>query len=148
MGIFFEAGGCDSFNRVVPYGDCKNGKDYHQEYMDVRKGAAFPKDDLMRIDVPAGTQPCNQFGVHQDLVGFKNLYDAKELAFVAGIGGLVEPVTKADYRRQSGVAKRFPPSLFAHNIMQRTMHNLHAQLASAKGILGRAVESLITQPNP
>jgi uncharacterized protein (DUF1501 family) len=78
----------------------------------------------------------------------KNLYNSGELAFIAGIGGLVEPVTKADYQGKSGLAKTFPPSLFAHNIMQRSMHNVHAQFAAAKGVLGRAVQSLTTQASP
>jgi hypothetical protein len=66
--IFFEAGGCDSFNRIVPHSDCKNSKDYYAEYATVRQGAAVPKTELLEIDVPAGSQPCNKFGVHQVMI--------------------------------------------------------------------------------
>lgn len=63
-------------------------------------------------------------------------------------GALVEPVTKDDYFRRSGRPRRFPPSLFAHNIMQRHMHNLHAQVTFAKGVLGRTVNALSAQDTP
>lgn len=41
------------------------------------------------------------------------MYDAGELAFVANVGALVEPVTKADFLKTTGFrVRRFPPSLF------------------------------------
>ena len=41
---------------------------------------------------------------------------------MANIGGLVEPVSKAEFQAKS---KQLPPSLFAHNIMQRAAWNVH-----------------------
>ena len=58
----------------------------------------------------------------QALEFVKGLYDEGEGAFVANIGGLVEPVSKAEFTAKS---KQLPPSLFAHNIMQRAAWNVH-----------------------
>jgi len=69
----------------------------------------------------------------------QGLYEAKEAAFIANIGALVEPITKTEY---NNAAKETPPSLFAHNIMQRSAMNLQAQQADAKGVLGRMADVL------
>ena len=89
--------------------------------------------------MPAGTQPCDTFGVYPKLTEVQSLYAGGELAFVANIGALVEPLTKDEYN--SG-AKEVPPSLFAHNIIQRSAQNVHAQQADAKGVLGRMADVL------
>ena len=72
----------------------------------------------------------------------KDLYNDGDAAFIANMGALVEPVTKEDFVKKR---KRFPPNLFSHNVMQRSMHNVHAQDAAAKGVLGRIVAA-ITKP--
>lgn len=145
--VLFLNGGFDSYNLVVPHSNCA-GKDYYLEYEQVREGARVPKKDLLTISVDAGTQPCDTFGVHPNLPIVRQLYNAGEASFLANIGALVEPITKADYKKQSGVIKKLPPSLFAHNIMQRSMHNLHAQNSAAKGILARTINALLEQSTP
>jgi len=97
------------------------------------------------LPITVAGQPCGQFGVHPEFSDIKQLYDDGDAAFFANIGGLVEPMTKQEYRDRS---KMRPPSPSAHNIAQRTLQNLHAQESNAKGILGRAVDSLKTAPTP
>ncbi len=43
---------------------------------------------------------------------------------------------------------RLPPSLFGHNIMQRAMHNLHAQNPNADGVIGRMMKELTNVDKP
>ena len=158
----------------------------------MRGDVALSMDELLTIDVPNGTQPCNKFGLHPSLDYLQGLYNSKEArvccvlclvvphlshrawhvlfscarvvqrrascdhvsavdgrhkparsspqaAFIANIGALVEPITKHEYNSN---AKTTPPSLFAHNIMQRSSQNLHAQTADAKGVLGRIADVL------
>lgn len=143
--VVFEQGGADSFNLLVPHSNCKGGMDYYAEYAAVRQGAALPKSMLNTIAVPPGQQPCDTFGVHAAMPNLKALYDAGDALFLASIGALIEPTTKDDYLKKSGRTVRLPPSLFAHNTMTNSMQNLHPLLASATGVLGRAVESLKTQ---
>jgi uncharacterized protein (DUF1501 family)/uncharacterized protein (DUF1800 family) len=142
--VIFQAGGADTFNALVPHSDCRD-KDLHEEYTTVRAGAALAKSELLPITVPGGTQPCNTFGLHNSMPTLKALYDDKDSLWIANMGALVEPLTKLDYEKKSGIIKKFPPSLFAHNIMTRSMHNLHPQNAAAKGVLGRAVQALKEQ---
>lgn len=108
-------------------------RDVYNDYLTIRTSAAVDRTLLLPITSSAG-QPCSTFGVHPVMPNIKNMYDSNELAFVANVGALVEPVTKADFLRTPGFrVRRFPPSLFAHNIMQRSMHNLDAQNVAAKG---------------
>ena len=124
---------------IVPHSGCGATHDLHQEYLDVRTNVALSKADLLPIDVPVNTQPCNKFGIHPSLSILKQQYDAGNASFIANMGALVEPITKSEY---VGKKKRVPPSLFAHNIMQRAMHTVHAQDASSTGILGRIVKTI------
>jgi len=57
----------------------------------------------------------------------------------------VEPITKTEYEQKS---KRLPPSLFAHNVMQHSMHTVHAQDKNSKGILGRVMNVIGQGSNP
>jgi len=45
--------------------------------------------------VPNGTQPCTAWSVHPDMPTVQDLYNTGELAFLANIGSLIEPLTKA-----------------------------------------------------
>jgi uncharacterized protein (DUF1501 family)/uncharacterized protein (DUF1800 family) len=136
--VVFLTGGADSFNMLVPHSNCAS-KDLYAEYAAVRTAAALNQSVLLPISVPAGTQPCNTFGLHPRMTRTQSLYQSGEAAFMANIGALVEPVTKAEYN--SG-QKRLPPSLFAHNIMQRSLQSMHAQITSADGLFGRMTQSL------
>jgi cullin-associated NEDD8-dissociated protein 1 len=123
-------------------------RDVYNDYLTIRTSAAVDRTLLLPITSSAG-QPCSTFGVHPVMPNIKNMYDSNELAFVANVGALVEPVTKADFLRTPGFrVRRFPPSLFAHNIMQRSMHNLDAQNVAAKGVLGRMINRLLNDATP
>ena len=100
----------------------------------VRGLLALAKEVLLPIDVPNGTQPCSRFGVNPSLPTVQALYNAGEAAFLANIGGLVEPLTAADFADGS---KRMPPSLFSHNDQVRVAHTVHAQSTEPKGVIGR-----------
>ena len=64
--VLFMAGGCASFNMLVPHSRCGGG-DLYDEYARMRGNVALPKSGLLRIGVPGGTQPCDTFGVHPSL---------------------------------------------------------------------------------
>lgn len=136
--VVFLGGGADSYNLLVPHSSCA-GRDLYAQYAEIRTNVALPKNDLLQINVPAGTQPCDKFGMHPSLKFTKGLYDQGDAAWIANIGAMVEPVTKAEYKAET---RRLPPDLFAHNVQVRVMHNLHPQYANAKGVLGRANEAL------
>jgi uncharacterized protein (DUF1501 family)/uncharacterized protein (DUF1800 family) len=137
-------GGCDSFNLIVPHSGC-GAKDLFAEYTDVRGGAALSTNQLLTIDAGVSSQPCSTFGMHSAMPRLHQLYQDNDLLWLSGIGALVEPVTLSEYKKK---AKKLPPSLFSHNVMQRSMVNVHAQSSSAKGIVGRAMDTLASMPFP
>ena len=142
--VLFLSGGCDSFNLLAPHSDCGGtADDLRDAYVVARGDVAMPTSQLLPLAVPAGSQPCGTFGVHSSLPLLQQLYDAGDASFVANVGPLVEPLDAAQYEAKS---RRTPPSLFGHNTQVRATQSLHAQDIYAKGVLGRLVEQLATQP--
>jgi uncharacterized protein (DUF1501 family) len=64
------AGGNDGLNTVVPLGD--------PAYEKARPGIGIPKGQALRLN--------NQFGLHPNLTGLRELYDEGKLAIVDGVG--------------------------------------------------------------
>ena len=146
--VLFLAGGVDSWNLVVPHSGCdstENGTAHYGTYAAMRGGVALAQSDLLPISVPSGSQPCTTFGVHPALPLVKTLYDDGDAAFLANIGALVEPITKAQYLAKE---KRVPPSLFAHNTQVKVTQSVHAQNTVARGVLGRLVDALSDEEQP
>jgi hypothetical protein len=139
----FLQGGADSYNILVPHSSCeKVKKDMYAEYKTVRTNVALDKDKLLQIDAVKGTQPCDKFGLNPSMPNVARMYTARDAAFIANIGTLVEPVTKASF--EDGFAE-LPRSLFAHNIQQESIQNLFPQSATRDGVLGRMADQLTSQ---
>ena len=141
--VIFLSGGVDSFNLLVPR-TC-SPKDLFAEYDQERGNIALANASLLPIQDNGQSQPCSTFGMHPDLTTVQSLYNDGDAAWIANIGALVEPVTKAEY---DAGTKQLPPSLFAHNVMRRSTQNLHAQASNADGVLGRIVSALGKQASP
>jgi cullin-associated NEDD8-dissociated protein 1 len=135
----FLDGAMDSFNLLVPYSDC-NGTDLYDEYVEVRENVALAQSDLLPIDVPNGTQPCNKFGIHSTMEVLESAYNDGDALFFANIGPLVGPLNKEEY--EAGT-KEYPANLFSHNKQLLATQTVHAQdLTTAKGVVGRVMDSL------
>ena len=150
--VLFLHGGADSYNMLIPHSGCTGKstgvvRDLYAEYAKVRTNAAISFAELKdtTIKPKSGSQPCGTFALHPQLKFLKSLYDGGEMSAVANIGALVEPVTATEVKKKS---KQLPPSLFAHNIQQRCARSLHAQLNSAKGVMGRIATALSEQAKP
>jgi cullin-associated NEDD8-dissociated protein 1 len=137
-------GGADSFNFLVPYSNCPE-LDLYEEYRNVRGNVALSKSELLQIDVPTGTQPCDTFALNPKFVNTKQLYVDGDAAWVANIGTLVEPMTVTEFKTNK---KRKPPSLFGHAQQRVQVQTSVPQDPNAKGVLGRAVKSLMDQASP
>lgn len=137
-------GGADSYNMLVPLSDCrsKSGstKDLFQEYQDVRGSIALDKDSLLSIDATGSSQVCNEFGLHPQLSSIQRLYESKEVAFLANVGVLNEPVTKKNYLSKTKT------QLFAHNKMQKEINRVDPfDKTAGTGMLGRLSDALMKQ---
>ena len=105
-------GGCDSWNMLVPTGQCTTGDSY-EEYVAARGSVhAIPKNNLLNITT-AG-QNCAEFGVNENLPILADLYNQNQAVFFANTGTVAKPMSKHDnWKKENG----FRP--FAHNTMQR-----------------------------
>jgi hypothetical protein len=141
-------GGYDSYNMLVPH-SCNatnsNGQSLLDQYLQLRSGLALTEEERSRI-VGADGQPCEQFGVHQDLPVVERLYNSGELAFFANTGALDVPVTKDNYYALTQT------KLFAHNTMQEEARRMDPfDSVPDTGILGRMCDVLLAnghKPQP
>ena len=69
--------------------------------------------------------------------GIRDLFEQEHAAFVANVGPLLAPTTKAQYQAKS-VA--LPPQLFSHNDQQNQWHSLRGNTLSDSGWAGRIAD--------
>jgi uncharacterized protein (DUF1501 family) len=98
-------GGNDAFNLLVP-----TSAGPYSTYAAARLDLAIPLNQLLAI-APANPQG-STWGLHPACAPLQSLFQSGRLAFVANVGTLIEPTTKAQI--DSG-AVRLPPQLFSHN---------------------------------
>ncbi len=109
------------------------------EYQEVRGDIALLKSTLKTISV--ADQVCNTFGIHGELGILQDLYNDGDLAFLANLGVLQQPVgasQKGDYRKLNSKT-----ALFAHNTQQEEINSVDIYDDTAgQGILGRMADVL------
>jgi len=136
----FLQGGADSYNLLVPLSGCGAAGDLFAQYSSVRGAVALSQGELLPINASGSGQVCQTFGVHYALPSVRRAYDDGDAAFIANVGNLVEPTSQASLRARS---VRRPPGLFAHNVQQVVLQNLHAQeTRRAQGVIGRMFAAL------
>jgi uncharacterized protein (DUF1501 family) len=126
----FMFGGNDAFNMLVPRSTAE-----YNVYRQSRQNMSVAQEDLLSINplTPDGAQ----YGLHPAMVGIRDLFEQGRAAFVANVGPLVEPTTKADYLDKS---VRLPPQLFSHNDQQDQWLSLKGTAQSNTGWAGRMAD--------
>ena len=99
----FLYGGNDTNNVIVPIDSVG-----YANYAQTRSYLALPQSQLLPLAVASGAP---QFGLHPALPGLQALWASGNLAVVANVGTLVQPLTKTEYL-STATAK--PESLFSH----------------------------------
>ena len=99
----FLYGGNDTNNVLVPV-DAAG----YANYAKLRSTIALPQAQLLPLSVSGGTP---EFGLHPALPGLQSLWNSGNLAVVANVGTLVQPLTKAQYSLTTAAK---PESLFSH----------------------------------
>lgn len=102
----FLGGGNDSFNMLVP----RDGTAY-DDYALTRGDLALAKPSLLPIN-PLDGASLPPLGLHPSIPELQQLFEQEDAAFVANVGTLVEPTTKAAY--YAGTAN-LPLGLFSHS---------------------------------
>ncbi|KAL7543207.1 hypothetical protein ACHAXR_012486, partial [Thalassiosira sp. AJA248-18] len=137
---FYLDGGMDSYNMLAPY-SC-SPIDLYDNYRKVRgqsdiaEGIGLPLSRLLEIPANNADQPCQSFGMHEELGVLRDLYMNNELTFIANAGLIPEPLTRDNY--QTGKMK-----LFAHDGMSLGLKllDIHDEYAGT-GVCGRMLDVL------
>ena len=142
----FLFGGSDSFNMLIPH-DSAEYNAYSTSRGGVYDAATNPtglgyaRDQLVTIADTDG----KTWGLNPGCTAMKPLFEAGELAFLANVGTLVEPVTKTEVNNK---LKRLPAYLYSHNDQQRQWMRGHATTTHAAngwgGLCGDRLAALNT----
>src|SRR5580700_10008334 len=128
----FLYGGNDANNMLVPLDTAG-----YANYATTRSYLALPQAQLLPLAVSTGAP---LFGLHPALPGLQALWAAGNMAIVANVGTLVQPLTKAQYLSTSTIK---PESLFSHIDQQ---HQWQASISntssSNSGWGGRLTDAL------
>ena len=130
----FLFGGNDSNNTVVPMDDTN-----FQAYTSIRGNLALAQASLTPTVYTASGAP---YAFHGKLTEVASLFSSKELAVVANVGSLVQPLTRSQYQAQQAP---IPSNLFSHSDQQLQWQTSVAQGHSATGWAGRAADYIASQ---
>lgn len=126
------AGGADTFNLLVPTETSE-----YQDYQTTRGDLALGNSDLLDLNY---TNAGRTFAVHSGMPDVQNMFDDGDLAFLANIGTLIEPIIDAaDY--DSGL-KQIPLGLYSHSDQIMQWQTSVPQSRSAVGVGGRMADLL------
>jgi uncharacterized protein (DUF1501 family) len=128
----FLFGGNDSNNTVIPM-------DNYSAYQSIRGSLALTSSELTAPITSASGEP---IAFHGKLPEVASLFSAKELAVVANVGALVQPLTRDQYQSQQAA---IPLNLFSHSDQQLAWQTSIAQGHSPTGWAGRAADYIASQ---
>jgi len=127
----FLFGGNDSNNLIVP-----NDTAGYQNYASIRENLALSQGSLLPIVMKTGKVP---YGLHPQLPGLQALFNGGQLAVVANVGTLAQPVTRAQYKQGSAT---LPVNLFSHSDQQGQWQTAQFDGYSHTGWAGRTADVL------
>jgi uncharacterized protein (DUF1501 family) len=130
----FMFGGNDANNMLIPFDT--NG---YSNYATIRGPLALAQNTLL----PLTPQP--NFALHPSLPEVQSLFNSGNLAFLANVGTLLQPTTRAQYQANSIVP---PSNLFSHPDQQLEWQNQMDSSAGSTGWAGRMADKMNTQFNP
>ena len=129
----FLYGGNDHHDTIVPYDTAS-----YNSYASLRGALARPRNTLLALGNPNVTTG-RQLAFTPDLATLKPVFDAGELAVVANVGTLREPLDRAAYFANP---QRRPPQLFSHND-QQSMWQSSVGEGATSGWGGRLADLLL-----
>jgi uncharacterized protein (DUF1501 family) len=137
----FMFGGNDSNNTLVPLNTTANGTNGYTAYSKIRGSLAIPQASLLTL----GSKASGNYGLHPSLPNIQRLFNSNNIAFVANVGTLVQPLTPAQY--QAGSAPT-PTNLFSHPDQQLEWQNAAQSGVTSTGWAGRIADSMAATYNP
>ncbi len=133
----FLLGGNDAFNMLVP----RSTSEYNT-YASTRLSLAVDQAALLPINPQ--TSDGADYGLHPEMPEIQSLFENGNLAFLANVGALLEPVSRSDFQNNS---VPLPPQLFSHNDQQDFVMSLQAN-KPLQGWASRMADLLVSaNPN-
>jgi uncharacterized protein (DUF1501 family) len=123
----FLFGGNDANNTLIPF-DATG----YEQYSSLRGDLALAQNTLLPLT------PAPNFALHPSLPDIQTLFNSNNAAFVANVGTLVQPLTRAQY--QAGQSA--PTNLFSHPDQQLEWQNAAQSAATPTGWAGRMADVL------
>ncbi len=130
----FLFGGNDSNNTIIPMDDAS-----FKAYASIRGSLALTAAELTPTVYSTANAP---YAFHGKLAELASLFSSKELAVVANVGSLVQPVTRTQYQGQQ---TPLPLNLFSHSDQQLQWQSSVAQGNSPTGWAGRVADYIEAQ---
>jgi uncharacterized protein (DUF1501 family) len=127
----FMVGGNDANNTVVPIDTAG-----YAGYAQARSYLALPQSQLLPLQEPGGVL---RYGLHPALSGLQGLWTSGNLAVVANVGTLVQPLTQAQYLSTS---TQKPATLFSHIDQQHEWQSAISTTSASSGWGGRLTDQL------
>src|SRR5580658_2147106 len=137
----FLFGGNDANNMLIPM-DTAGYANYLKYRVAIASGGlAIPQNTLLPITAKTAQNGETSFALHPNLPEVQGLYTAGTLAFLANIGPLNQPVTRAQYQANS---LPVPANLFSHADQQNQWQTLELDGFYKTGWAGRLADNLGT----
>ena len=130
----FLYGGNDSNNTIIPMDDAS-----YKAYQTIRGSLALSGSNLTPTVYSVANAP---FAFHAKLTELASLFSSQELAVVANVGSLVQPLTRTQYQSQQAP---IPLNLFSHSDQQLQWQTSVAQGHTPTGWAGRVADYLASQ---
>lgn len=130
----FLFGGNDSNNTIVPMDDAS-----FKAYTSIRGALALTPATLTPTVTSVSGAP---YAFHNKLPELASMFASKELAVVANVGSLVQPLSRSQYQ---AAATPVPLNLFSHSDQQLQWQTSVAQGHSPTGWGGRAADYIASQ---
>ncbi|MEL6389307.1 MAG: DUF1501 domain-containing protein [Bacteroidota bacterium] len=110
--ILFE-GGNDAFNMLMPYTQSEYTQYQRTRGANRSAGGVALERNTLRVINPTNTGS-RTFGLHPSMPNVQRLFGEGKAAFVANVGTLIEPITKAEFWDPNR-SKKVPLGLLSHS---------------------------------
>ena len=123
----FLFGGNDANNTLIPFDTTG-----YANYASIRGDLALAQNTLLPLT------PAPNFALNPNLPDIQSLFNGSHAAFVANVGTLIQPLTRAQYLAGQTV----PTNLFSHPDQQLEWQNAAQSASTQTGWAGRIADSL------
>jgi uncharacterized protein (DUF1501 family) len=135
----FLFGGNDSNNMLIPMDTAGYANYLQNRGAQSTGGLALTQTSLLPIASKTAQNASTSFGLHPNLPEVQGLYTGGQLAFLANVGTLSQPLTRAQYL---GVNPKKPANLFSHADQQEQWQTLQMDGFYRSGWAGRLADSI------